>query len=218
MTPPRTLLLADDHPLVLHGLRDLIAETPDLEVVASCSNGSDALELLRSRKPDLAVLDVSMPGLSGIQVMAAARRERLGAKIVLLTASISDSDLHEAVTCGVAGIILKECAPEDLIDCIRTVLAGRRWLPADLVNTATRREAEHRGQSERVAAALTARERDVCTRVARGYSNKVIARDLGVSEGTIKSHLHHVYDKLALQNRTELAALLTKLDAASVRA
>jgi two-component system, NarL family, nitrate/nitrite response regulator NarL len=203
----KTLLLADDHPLVLWGIRDLLAQEPDLEVVATCPDGATALERLRSLTPDVAVLDVTMPGMGGIAVLSAIRKDRSGPRVVLLTASISDGEVLDAIAADVDGLVLKDCAPDDLIRCIRAVLQGRRWLPRQMVTGAIRRETDRRQRGETLATALTLRERDVAVRVAHGFSNKRIARELDVSEGTVKIHLHNIYQKLGLQNRTELATL-----------
>jgi DNA-binding NarL/FixJ family response regulator len=210
----KRLLLADDHPVVLRGLAELIAGEPDLVVTACCSDGNQALEQLGALEPDVGVLDLCMPAMTGLAVLRAARKARLRTRIILLTAAIDDRQLLEAVAAGVEGIVLKDTAPDDLVRCIRTVLSGSRCLPKRLVTAAIDRECARRERDELAQARLTGRERSIAVKVASGLSNKQIARELAVGEGTVKIHLHNIYRKLGLQNRSELAVLASRYRAA----
>jgi DNA-binding NarL/FixJ family response regulator len=206
-----SVLLADDHPLILNALADLIAAHRDFQVIASVTTGPEALDTLRGRMPAIAVLDVNMPGLSGIEVLQAVTREKVTTKVVFLTAVLSDRETVEAIAAGAAGIVLKQSAPETLIDCMRTVAKGAKWLPAELVNPALRREAERREERQLLEEALTQREIQIVGLAATGMPNKTIARQLNLSEGTVKLHLHNIYSKLGVSNRTQLTALALRL-------
>jgi DNA-binding NarL/FixJ family response regulator len=203
-----TLIIADDHPFVLRGVEDLISTQPDLAVLEKCSDGILALDAVCRHRPDLAVLDMAMPGMTGLQVLRAARARRLPTKIVLLTASVMDGDILDATAAGLEGLVMKDAAPDDLIACIRAILAGRTWLPKETVNSAVAREMVQRAQPGHHAGLLTPREREIVACVAEGLSNKIIAHRLGLSEGTVKIHLHKIYGKLGVHSRTSMLSLL----------
>jgi DNA-binding NarL/FixJ family response regulator len=201
-----TVALADDHPLVLRGLAQLIATRPQFEIVATATDGNAAIDDIRRHAPDVAVLDVNMPKLSGLDVLRAAVAERLATRIVFLTASLTDERMLQAVNLGIYGIVLKDSAPESLLDCLDQVVAGGRWLAADLVQSALMRETARRRTGRGPIEALTTREAEVMQLVTSGLSNKQVARQLALSEGTVKIHLHNVYRKLNLGSRTALTA------------
>jgi DNA-binding NarL/FixJ family response regulator len=207
MTVPTTwtVALADDHPLVLRGLRDLIATRREFTVLSVASDGEAAMAEIKARKPDLAVLDVNMPKLNGLDVLRTVMRERLPTRIVFLTASLADERMLEAVNLGVYGIVFKDSAPESLLECLDHVILGERWLAGDVVQKALARQAQWHVDNQGTAV-LTTREGEVMRLVASGLSNKHIARRLDLSEGTVKIHLHNVYRKLNLSSRTALTA------------
>jgi two-component system nitrate/nitrite response regulator NarL len=206
-SPPFTsIVVADDHPVVLHGLADLLRSEPDLSIVAACRDGLSAISAIRERRPDLAVLDIAMPGKSGLEVLAAIAAEGAATKVIFLTATATDSQILGAIARGVSGIILKDTAVHDLIACVREVAAGRTWLPPEIVGSALERETGRRLQRE-LLESLTDREREVMRLVSEGLSNKDVARRLNIAEGTIKIHLHKIYEKLGIANRTALAAV-----------
>jgi two-component system, NarL family, nitrate/nitrite response regulator NarL len=206
-TRPVRVVIADDHPVVLSGLKSLIQLDASFHVAASCPDGTSALRAIRDHEPDLAVLDISMPGLTGLEVLAALRADDLATRVVFLTASALDEQLVQAVVGGAYGVMLKDAAADSLLDCLRNVSAGERWLPADLINGALEREAGRRVEIDRIEQVLTPREREIVMLAAEGLSNKHIARRLNVAEGTIKIHLHNVYQKLGVANRTAMTAL-----------
>jgi len=201
------VILADDHPVFLNGLRSLLQTDPTFEVVATCSDGEAALQAILEIKPDLAVLDVSMPGCTGVEVLARLGNRGLSTRVILLTASAGDHEIVEAVARGAYGLMLKDAAADTLLECMRSVSVGRRWLPRDVVEAAVRREGEKRARVSQLDDALTSREREIVTLVAEGQSNKEIARRLGLTDGTVKIHLHNIYRKLEVSNRTSLTAL-----------
>jgi two-component system nitrate/nitrite response regulator NarL len=147
-----------------------------------------------------------MPDLDGLEVLSALSTGRQ-TKVVLLTANASDGQILTAIARGIKGILLKDAAVPDLLSCIREVAAGGHWLPSDLIDAVLERETGRRMIGMRLAESLTSRERQIMSAVAEGVSNKVIAKRLGVSEGTVKIHLHHIYRKVDVANRTSLAAL-----------
>lgn len=210
MTPSASnfrIVLADDHPVVLSGLASLIQSDPRLTVAASCRDGASALRAIRDLRPELAVLDISMPHLTGLQVLEAILVDGLETRVVFLTASATDQNIARAVDLGAWGLVLKEAAADRLLECLGAVGRGNRWLPAEVIDPAIEREAARRIEAERVTGALTARERELVILATEGLSNKEIARRLGVTEGTVKIHLHNVYQKLGVTNRTAMTAL-----------
>ena len=205
--PSISVVLADDHPVVLHGIVSLLGAHSDLKIVAGCSDGSAAAEAIRKYSPDVAVLDLAMPGLNGLDILSAVAAERAATKIVFLTATVTEKQILTAIACGAEGVMLKDAAPNDLIRCVRDVAAGRRWYPAEIVHAALERQTERAPQGELIDEGLTPREREVVKLVSGGLSNKEVGRRLGLSEGTIKIHLHNIYGKLGVSNRTGLTAL-----------
>ncbi|MGF7163657.1 DNA-binding NarL/FixJ family response regulator [Rhodoligotrophos appendicifer] len=199
---PVSVVIADDHPLVLTALRDLIAVQSAFEVSGVASTGTEALDLILRTEANLAILDITMPGMSGIEVLQALNRSPSPARIIFLTATITDAQIVDAIVAGVWGILRKESAPDTLLDCLHTVSEMRKWLPPDLIQPALARRAER----DRVQGSLTSREIQIAELIAEGHPNKVIARKLQVSEGTVKIHLHNIYQKLHMDNRTTLAA------------
>jgi len=203
---PIKVLVADDHPLVLRGISELLRAEPGLEIVAECRNGMEALEKIREFGPAVAILDLSMPGPSGLDILKRIRSERLHCRVVMLTASISDAKLLDAVATGVGGVLLKDAAPDLLVECIREVASGRPWIPDDLLNPALVRENARRSAEKISTDGLTPREREVMLLVADGLSNKEVGRRLNLSDGTVKIHLHNIYQKVGVANRTALTA------------
>jgi len=213
-TTPHRIILADDHPIFLGGLTSLIRSDPGYALVATCSDGMAALQALRSLQPDVAVLDVSMPSLTGLEVLEIARREDLPTRVVFLTASANDEHVARAVALGAWGLLLKNAAANHLLECLAVVVSGQRWLPPEIVDGAVARESARRVQTDRLVSSLTPRERELVILATEGLSNKVIARRIGVTEATVKIHLHNIYQKLGFSNRTALATLaLSHLDA-----
>jgi len=203
-TRPWTVALADDHPLVLRALHQLIGAQPEFLIRAASADGATALGDIRRERPDIAVVDVNMPKLSGLEVLREVGRERLSTRVVFLTAVLTDDQILEAIALGAWGIVLKEIAPEALIDCLKRVARGERWLPGNLIQAAMTRYARRRALPSNTVETLTTREKEVADLVARSLSNKQIADQLNLSEGTVKIHLHNIYRKLAIDNRAAL--------------
>ena len=217
------VLLADDHPIVLGGLRALLQAEPGVEIVATAPDGASALEMIRAHEPHIAVLDINMPKLAGLDVLEAIERDGLATRVVLLTGTASDEQIATAVERGAWGLLLKEQALSTLIECFEAVSSGQRWLPEEVVAPAVRRAAERRETVGQLRRVLTAREYEIAGLIAQGLSNKHIARLLKLSEGTVKIHLHNMYEKLAgvnriwSVNRTSLAVLMRNSQEATIK-
>jgi two-component system, NarL family, nitrate/nitrite response regulator NarL len=198
------LVLADDHPVVLAGLAQLLGQEPDLQILAACASGREALAAVRARRPDVLVLDLQMPGEGGLDVLRALRAAGDPTRVVILTGALDEASLLEALRLEVRGVVLKDQAPRLLVACVRAVAAGGSWLEspesARALADLTRRERA----AEAAARALTRRELEVVRRVAVGRRNKEIARELAITEGTVKIHLSRVYEKLGVDNRASL--------------
>jgi DNA-binding NarL/FixJ family response regulator len=201
---PIRIVLADDHPIVLHGLQQLFERQGDFAVLACCADGSAALDAVRAHHPDVLVLDLRMPGQSGVDVLRTISTEQLGCRSVLLTAAVRDEEVVEAVKYGAMGIVLKESPADVLLDCVRKVARGESWIERDTMTRAFRTIVGRDAATETTEETLTPREVELVRMVAQGLRNKVIAERLAISEGTVKVHLHNIYEKLGVDGRLEL--------------
>jgi DNA-binding NarL/FixJ family response regulator len=197
------LVIADDHPILLQGLQQLF-EREGFEVVASCPDGAAALAAVQALQPDVLVMDLRMPGLGGLDVLRALSKTPTRCRTVLLTAIVRDSEVMEAVKLGVRGIVLKESSPEVLVDCVRRVHRGEQWIERETVTRALQRVIDRESAEREAGETLTPREIEIVRMVAQGLRNKAIAERLSISEGTVKVHLHNVYEKLGVDGRLEL--------------
>ena len=186
------ILIADDHPMIRTAIEVLLRGT-DLTIVGSATTGEEAMRSLEELRPDLLLLDLQMPEGSGMDVLRQVRSDGMRMRVVLLTAGIEDPALMEAV--------LKNSDPAYLIECLDAVGAGRTWIDPELKERMAR--LAENAPPERPA--LAPRERELIKCVRQGLRNREIAKQLGVTEGTVKVYLHNVFDKLGVKNRTELA-------------
>lgn len=197
MTSKRsTVLLADDHAVVRLGLRTLIDQQPDLQVVAEADTGPAAVAGFLEHEPDLAIVDLVLPGQDGAEVCEAIRRERPRARVLIVSGSLASEHVHRALKAGAQGYLLKDSSPSILLRGIRDVLAGHRVVPPDVAQSM----AERAYQSD-----LSPREREVIQLVVDGLSNKLIADRLALTEATVKTHLTHIFEKLGVEDRTQAA-------------
>lgn len=201
-----SVLIADDHPVVLGGLKALIAENPQFRVVATAADGASALAELQRTTPDVAVLDLNMPIHNGLAVLQRAAELHVSTPIVILAAAASDADIHALVTSGAAGLLFKDAAPQVLTTCLERVLAGRKWIAADALAAVQRQEVKNQLSQSRLSS-LTQREIELLRLVQNSRSNKEIAYALNLSEGTVKVHLNNMFRKLGVSSRAELASL-----------
>jgi two-component system, NarL family, nitrate/nitrite response regulator NarL len=198
------LVLADDHPIVLHGLENLLRAEPDLQVVARCASGDETIIAVRRHRPDLLILDMHMPGKDGLAVLRELQRDKLPIKVVLMAERLDDEEVLEAFRLGVEGMLLKELALKMVVQCVRKVLAGEIWLEKHAVSRALD-VLLHRENGEReMAGLLTPREMEMVRLVALGLRTEEMSSRLDISEGTVKTHLHRVYRKLKVNNRVAL--------------
>jgi two-component system nitrate/nitrite response regulator NarL len=177
----------------------------DFNVVASCRDNRTCLQAIRELAPDLALLDASLPDQGGLQLLAAAKSEQLCTRLIFLLASSDDSNKENLIESGAHGVISREAPPDAVVRCLRQVLSGLRSLSTS--KTLNGHEHSPRGILENQSTALTQRERQITRLVCEGLSNKDIGRQVKLSDGTVKVHLHHIYEKLAIHNRTALAML-----------
>jgi two-component system NarL family response regulator len=200
------VLVADDHRLFRQGLVGLMQTRPDLvEVVGQAASGAEAVRLTECLRPDLVLLDISMPGGDGLQAAQAIRRSQPDTAIVMLTASELDEHLNMAVRLGVAGYLLKSLDAEELFELIAGVARGEAALTRAMAARLLKNLARQSAQAAAPAAALTEREIDVLRLVAHGASNPEIAAALSITVNTVKIHLRNILDKLQLHNRTQAA-------------
>jgi two-component system NarL family response regulator len=188
------LLLADDHAIVLAGLTTLLSLEPGLQIVATAESGEEAILQFRSHRPDVALLDLRMPGIDGVEAARRILAEFPDARVLILTTFESEEDIHRALQAGVSGYLLKESKRPDLVAAIRAVLAGERWLPPLIARLA----AERARQPD-----LSPRQLEVLDLVAKGLTNKEIGGILGFSAEGAKQHLHQIYQKLGVSTRAE---------------
>ncbi|CAM3050798.1 DNA-binding response regulator [Sphingomonas antarctica] len=197
-----TVLVADDHPLMRDGIAGLFVGT-EFDVIAQVNDGTAALEAIKAHQPTVAVLDINMPGHSGVDLLRMARAEGWETLIVLLTAGIDAELLDEAFRLGADGLVLKDSAGDMLLRAVRGAIEGEPWFD----KSAMQQVIAHLGSMPPAGPALTTRENDVARLVSNGRRNKEIAHELGISEGTVKMHLHNLYQKLEIGSRTELVIL-----------
>lgn len=201
---PATILLVDDHPLLRKGLAQLMEFEDELHVIGEASNGSDAIELAREHDPDVIILDLNMQGMDGLETLRKLRKEDISSKIVMLTVSDNDEDLISAVTYGADGYLLKDMDPEKIIEMIKEAALGKMVISERLTHILA--GAIRKGDNKcNLLAKLTSREYEILKAIAKGLSNKLIARELEITDGTVKVHVKHILKKLGLRSRVEAA-------------
>jgi DNA-binding NarL/FixJ family response regulator len=199
------ILLADDHTLVRRGVRLILESEPDLEVVAEAADGAEALELARKHPVDLAIMDVSMPRMSGLQAARELSRRKPGTPILMLSMHDNEQYFFEALKAGASGYVLKSAADQDLVDACRAALRDEPFLYAGVTSTLVRDFLERVRRGERIPrAVLTPREEEVVKLIAEGHSSKEIADLLTISHRTVERHRANVLAKLGMRDRTEL--------------
>jgi DNA-binding NarL/FixJ family response regulator len=192
------ILTADDHALLREGVAALVEVEPDMELVAQASTGREAIEQFRRHKPDITLMDLQMPDISGIEAMIAIRSEFPDARIVVLTTYAGDVQVVRALKAGARGYLLKGNVHTDLLETIRTVHAGGKRIPAEVASEL----AMHAAEDE-----LTARELDILKLIAAGNANKEIAAQLAIAEDTVKKHVGNILEKLGANDRTHAVTI-----------
>ncbi len=190
------ILIVDDHPVVRAGLTTLLATQPGLQVLGSASGGEEALQILRAQSLDLLLLDLRMPGMTGIDVLLEMKRQDMRARAIVLTSFDTDEDIYRAVQAGAEGYLLKNTSQGEMVEAIKTVHSGRRYIPHRIASRLTERM---------MRSNLTAREVEILKMVVKGLTNKQIARVLKISSHTVRNHVNSIIEKLEVSDRTEAA-------------
>jgi len=198
---PIRILLADDHPLLRDGVAGLVADQPDMKLVGEASNGREAIDQFRKHRPDITLLDLQMPEVNGIDAILAIRGEFPEARIVVLTTYAGDTQILRALKGGAQAYLLKSALRRELLDTIRAVHKGQRRIPPEVAAQL----AEHAADDQ-----LTSREVEVLRLIAAGKANKLVARDLSITEETVKGHVKSILSKLGASDRTHAVTIALK--------
>lgn len=188
------LLMVDDHPVVRFGLAALLGLQPDFEVVESCADGDSALAVLQTRPVDIVLVDLRMPGLSGIETIRKIRETSPQTRPIILSSFEYDEEIYEAVNAGAFGYLHKDAPAEEILSAIRQVHAGHQAFPKRIAERLSNRQ---------MTAGLSSREREILELVAKGLTNKEVANALHISQFTVRNHLNHIAAKLEVSDRTE---------------
>lgn len=198
---PIRILTVDDHPLVRDGIAAVLEDQPDMLLIGEASNGREAINIFRQHRPDVTLMDLRMPDMSGIATITAIRAEFANARIIVLTTYSGDVQAAAALKAGARGYLLKSLVRKELLETIREVHAGKRRVPAEVATEI----AEHVADDS-----LTEREIEILRRVAAGRSNKLVAAEFAISEGTVKTHMKSIFSKLDASDRTHAVMIALK--------
>ncbi|MFZ0288064.1 MAG: response regulator transcription factor [Candidatus Sulfotelmatobacter sp.] len=199
--PHIRVFCVDDHPLLREGIATLINNQPDMVVVGQASTGREAIQGFREHQPDIALMDIRLPEMSGIDAVIAIRKEFPEARIIMLTTSEGDVEIQRALEAGARGYMLKSMPPKELVEAVRQVHAGKKRIPPEIAAHL----AEHYSDE-----AITAREIEVLQQIAGGNRNRDIAEKLFISEETVKVHIKHIMEKLGASDRTQAVAIAVR--------
>jgi two-component system, NarL family, nitrate/nitrite response regulator NarL len=206
-----TVVVADRHPVVLCGLIGILHAENDFKVVASCRDGATCMQAILDLSPHVALLEMSLPKMNPLQLLAAIKSEHSCTRVIFLSASVNEPAREAAIAAGADGVIPSDATQQLLVRCLRQVVSEQK-LPPTTSSEPESRSANHglRGVPESLITTLTEREREIIYLVSGGLSNKEVGRRLNLCDGTIKGHLHRMYQKLAIRNRTALAVVLRR--------
>lgn len=207
------VIIADDHELAREGLKAMLSEAPEITVIGTATNGEEAIELCRQERPDLVLMDLRMPVLDGLEATRLIKTAFPRIPVLVITVDENPNNLFDAIKAGASGYLLKDAALSEIVDAIRQALHGNAHLSSKMMPHLIREVAGH-GQEE-AKVGLTRRERDVLQLVAKGKSNREIARELGVTEGTVKVHVGGIFGKLGVSDRTK--AVVRAMDMGLIR-
>ena len=202
------IVVVDDHALFRRGLVGLLSEMENFNVVGEASNGEEALDIITEQVPDVVLLDINMPGMSGIETLSALRRQGLKSQVLMLTISQQEEDLLGAIRAGAQGYLLKNAEPETLQTTIKQVVAGKSVLAPEVTGQVFRLVRSGRLGSSNV---LTEREVEVLRNLARGLTTSQTGSEMFISENTVKTHIRHILEKLEVSNRAEAVARAAQL-------
>jgi DNA-binding NarL/FixJ family response regulator len=200
-----TVVVADDHPLILKGISEFFRRKTQIRVVGSCASGEEALNAILAMKPDVALLDIRMPNKSGFEVLSILQSKRSDTKVIFLTGTFEADDVLRAVSEGAYGLLSKDSELEQMLEAIKNAAHGHRTFPLDASTGTSPLDRDiHRKEIDQI---LSRKQWKVVSYAARGLSNKEIALKLNITEGTAKVHLHRIFKKLGVKSRTALASL-----------
>ncbi|MCC5668353.1 response regulator transcription factor [Nostoc sp. CHAB 5784] len=200
-TPPIRVLIADDHAIFRQGLATIINRDPDMQVIAQAENGEQAIALFGEHQPDVTLMDLRMPEVEGVAAIGAICATAKSARIIVLTTYDSDEDIYRGLQAGAKGYLLKETEPDELLNAIRTVHRGQKYIPPDVGAKLVQRLSNPE---------LSERELEVLRSLAQGMSNADIAAALSIGEGTVKSHVNRILNKLDVSDRTQAVIVAVK--------
>ena len=198
LTHPIRIFIVDDHPVVRAGLTSMLGTQAELEVVGYAASGEEALAKLGQSAPDVILLDLRMHGMSGIETLSAARIAAPAVRVIILTSFETDEDIYRSVRAGAQGYLLKDTSLKEMVEAIRTVHSGKRYIPRDIAS----RLAERMMRTD-----LTPREVEILKMLSKGPTNKQIGLALGISENTVKNHVNSIIEKLEVSDRTEASTI-----------
>ncbi len=201
---PVTLVLGDEHPIVLDGLEHLFRLEKNFEILARCTTGEETLRAVRKQRPDILVFDF-IHSENGLAVLKEITKSKLPTRCVIFTAALTDDEMLEAIRLGVSGVVLKDMSSKLLTQCIKKVRAGEKWFERDSLASAAQKLVQRENAVRHAYEVLSSRQIEVTHLVADGSTNKQIGRKLYISEATVKTHLHKIYDKLHMDSRLALA-------------
>jgi len=204
MTDKHTILIVDDHPLMRKGLRQLIDMDEELECIGEAASGDEAVRLAVANEPDVILLDLNMPGMSGIDTLKALRTAEIFARVIVFTVSDNQDDVITSLKAGADGYLLKDTDPDEVMAAIHQVVAGQLTISEKLSQVLATAISKRRESGPNIDS-LTDREKQILKAIAAGYSNKIIGRKLDIAEGTVKVHVKKVLKKLGFRSRVEAA-------------
>lgn len=190
------ILIVDDHPVVRAGLASMLGTQGELTLIGSVPSGEEALQIIEEREPDVLLLDLRMPGMSGVETLHALKAAGKSVRVIILTNYETDEDIYRAVQAGAQGYLLKDTSLREMLEAIRAVHAGRRYIPRHIASRLAQRM---------VRTDLTAREMEILRRLSKGPTNKQIGHALGISANTVRNHVLKIIEKLEVSDRTEAA-------------
>lgn len=201
---PINLVIADPHPVYLLGMERLLSSEAEIALQAMCSTGEETLKAVHQNRPDILILDIEFRDRNGLELVRDLRQANIPVKVIILAGRLDDEQTIETLRLGVQGVLLKSMPARLLIQCIHNVYAGGQWMEKQSLGQAFEKMLRREAGARRLATILTERETEVMCLVAKGLSNRQIASQLTVGEGTVKVHVHNIYSKLGVNNRVDL--------------